>query len=77
MSQEKVAEDSRTILYREVDQGYNTTTSTTPTLSEILIKQALHEEAIIERMKAAVLAGDRNTVFDLARELTCVTAEGK
>lgn len=46
-------------------------------LADILIERALHEEAIIREMKAAVMAGDKDTVFLLARELTCVTNDQK
>ena len=37
---------------------------------DAFIKQALRDEAIIGKMKAAVIRGDRNEVFELAKELT-------
>lgn len=40
---------------------------------DILIEQAMREEKIIIKMKKAVMAGDKETVFQLARELTCKT----
>lgn len=42
-------------------------------LADILIERALREEAIIREIRVAVMAGDKDTVFLLARELTCVT----
>ena len=40
-------------------------------LVDALVAQAMRDEEIIGRMREAVIAGDRNTVFELARELTC------
>ena len=38
-------------------------------LADILIEQAMRDEAIIADMKKAVLAGDKDAVFELARQL--------
>ena len=46
-------------------------------LADILIAQAMRDEAIIAKMATAVQAGDKDAVFVLARELTCVTNDQK
>jgi len=39
-------------------------------LIDVLVKQAVHDESIIEQMAAAVKKEDKDTVFQLAEELT-------
>jgi Rod binding domain-containing protein len=41
-------------------------------LADILIEQAMREQAIISKMTQAVQDGDKDRVFQLAREITCV-----
>ncbi|MEI8352378.1 MAG: hypothetical protein WCG36_08700 [bacterium] len=46
-------------------------------LAEILIEQAMREQAIISKMTQAVQDGDKDRVFQLAEELTCVMSDIK
>jgi hypothetical protein len=43
-------------------------------LINILIAQARREDEIIEAMKQKVLDGDKDGVFQLAKELTCISS---
>ena len=42
-------------------------------LYDVFFEQAARDEAIIRRMAEAVKANDKEAVFTLAKELTCVT----
>jgi hypothetical protein len=46
-------------------------------LADILIEQAMREQAIIAKMTQAVQDGDKDRVFQLAEELTCVMSDIK
>jgi len=39
---------------------------------DILIRKAKRDEELIEKMRGAILAGDKDLVFILSKELTCV-----